>query len=261
MLKKVFALTGALLVLVTILSGCAHKRFRAEVPEAESAAAADPAKTGTITAELGGRAYDCSYDISYVSDFSGKTYDRFRTGERGRIVIDPETGEVIRFYGITPFEPIDGAAELTDTELVSAVREHVSSLVDTEKYGESLVTRYSQNGKETSSIVVKLFQKDVKELNNSVSVTVNAEGEIEDYSRIDGWTGGAAPIEISNEERDALIRSAVEKKITDGKLREVKIKTELLTLYKGEPALLYWVTAIDDKGFDHGLIPVVIFGR
>ena len=260
MLKKVFALTGALLVLVTILSGCAHKRFRAEVPEGESAAAADPAKAGTITAELGGRAYDCSYDISCVSDFSGKTYDRFRTGERGRIVIDPETGEVIRFFGITPFEPIDGAAELTDTELVSAVRERISSLVDTEKYGESNVTRYSQNGKETSSIVVKLFQKDVKELNNSVSVTVNAEGEIEDYSRIDGWTGGAAPIEISNEERDALIRSAVEKKIV-GKLGEVKIQTELLTLYKGESALLYLVTAIDDKGFDHGLIPVVIFGR
>ncbi|MBR3486376.1 MAG: hypothetical protein IKH31_02215 [Clostridia bacterium] len=260
MLKKVFALTGALLVLVTILSGCAHKRFRAEVPEGESAAAADPAKAGTITAELGGRAYDCSYDISYVSDFSGKTYDRFRTGERGRIVIDPETGEVIRFFGITPFEPIDGAAELTDTELVSAVRERISSLVDTEKYGESNVTRYSQNGKETSSIVVKLFQKDVKELNNSVSVTVNAEGEIEDYSRIDGWTGGTAPIEISNEERDALIRSAVEKKIV-GKLGEVKIQTELLTLYKGESALLYLVTAIDDKGFDHGLFPVVIFGR
>ena len=260
MLKKVFALTGALLVLVTILSGCAHKRFRAEVPEGESAAAADPAKAGTITAELGGRAYDCSYDISYVSDFSGKTYDRFRTGERGRIVIDPETGEVIRFFGITPFEPIDGAAELTDTELVSAVRERISSLVDTEKYGESNVTRYSQNGKETSSIVVKLFQKDVKELNNSVSVTVNAEGEIEDYSRIDGWTGGTAPIEISNEERDALIRSAVEKKIV-GKLGEVKIQTELLTLYKGESALLYLVTAIDDKGFDHGRFPVVIFGR
>lgn len=260
MLKKVFALTGALLVLVTILSGCAHKRFRAEVPEAESAAAADPAKAGTITAELNSNTYDCSYDISYVSDFSGKTYDRFRTGERGRIVIDPETGEVIRFYGITPFEPIDGAAELTDTELVSEVRERVSSLVDTEKYGESLVTRYSQNGKETSSIVVKLFQKDVKELNNSVSVTVNAEGEIEDYSRIDGWTGGAAPIEISNEERDALIRSAVEKKIA-GKLGEVKIQTELLTLYKGEPALLYRVEAMDDKGFSHGLFPVVIFGK
>lgn len=261
MLKKVFALTGALLVLVTILSGCAHKRFRAEVPEGESAAEADPAKAGTITAELGGRAYECTYDTSYPSYSTGKSFDRYRTGERGRIVIDPETGEVIRFFGMTPFEPIDGAAEMTDPELVSAVRERISSLVDTEKYSESNVTRYSQNGKETSSIVVKLFQKDVKELNNSVSVTVNAEGEIEDYSRIDGWTGGAAPIEISNEERDALIRSAVEKKITDGKLGEVKIKTELLTLYKGEPALLYWVAAIDDKGFDHGLFPVVIFGR
>ena len=252
----IFLLTVFLIIAST---GCARSAFTAEIIASESNEFTAE-KTDGKSIELGGNAYDCSYDISYVSDFSGKTYDRFRTGERGRIVIDPETGEVIRFYGIAPFEPIDGAAELTDTELVSEVRERVSSLVDTEKYGESLVTRYSQNGKETSSIVVKLFQKDVKELNNSVSVTVNAEGEIEDYSRIDGWPEGSEPIEISEEERDALIRSAVAEKI-DGKLGEIRLDSELLTIYKGKPALLYWVEAMDDKGFSHGLFPVVIFGK
>ena len=245
----IFLLTVFLIIAST---GCARSAFTAESIASESNEFTAE-KTDGKSIELGGNAYDCSYDVSYVSDFSGKTYDRFRTGERGRIVIDPETGEVIRFYGIAPFEPIVRAAELDDDELVSAVRERVSSLVDTEKYGESLVTRYSQNGKETSSIVVNLFQKDVKELNNS-------EGEIEDYSRIDGWAEGSEPIEISEEERDALIRIAVAKQI-DGKLGEIRLDSELLTIYKGKPALLYRVEAMDDKGFSHGLFPVVIFGK
>lgn len=260
MLRKTLAFALALLMLAAIVSGCAQRRFRAEIPDGESGMAADPAKAGTITAEICGQTYECAYDTSFPSDTTGALCDRYTTGERGRIVIDPETGEVIRFYGITPFEPIDCAAEITDEELISAVRERISSLVDTAKYGESLVTRYPQSESEVN-IVVKLYQKDARELNNSVSVTIGPEGDIEDYSRIDGWKDGAAPIDISDEERDALIRSAVEKKITDGKLGEVKLKNELLTLYKGEPALLYWVAAINDRGFDHGLFPVVIYGK
>ena len=56
------------------------------------------------------------------------------------------------------------------------------------------------------------------------------------------------------------VRSAVAEKI-DGKLGEIRLDSELLTIYKGKPAILYRVEAMDDKGFSHGLFPVVIFGK
>lgn len=257
MKTKAFAFALALLTALMLLAGCSEKGLSARIVSNEPEKTEDPAKAGEKTIRIGENEFVCTYELSFVSDFTGRTQDRYVTEEGGKIVTDSETGEVLRFYGFMPLEPIANFGELTDKEIVEAVKALVAPLTGTDKYNESSVDRSETNGV-LMSAAVKLFQKDGVALNNSVAVEIDVKGKITSYSKAEGFPDGTKIIRISDKEREKLLRSAIEPAMKDAELGEIGIEVEVMTIYHGEPALVYYIDVKDTQGRSYGTVPVVI---
>ena len=248
-----------MILFLTVLTGCVRAVFAAEIIETDEITGTDPTKPDSIDVFINGHKYPCSYDISYTSVFTGAVADRYRTGERGRIVLDPEKNEIIRFYGIEPFSSDENFGKLSDNELAEEVKTRLVQITDLSIYNAFSVERFSADGKNTSAVSVKLYQENGLELNNSVAVNIDQYGMIDDYLKISGCPEGTVRPRISEDDAYVLICEAVSGKYGEDDLGEIRIKSEALTLYNGSPALLFYVEAADAKGFSIGLVPVVIF--
>ncbi len=238
-----------------ISAGCIRKVYAGEVLQDDNEPFYDPDKAGEKTITVNGINYDCKYDISYTSIYNGRTADRFRTGERGRIIIDSESGKVIGFYNIMPFERFECAMEMNDEELINAVRELLSVITDVSVYNKAEVT--IRNNK-TGRIAVKLYQHDELELNNSITVAINKNGEIDDYSFIDGCPEGTKVPKISDKDIDLFIRTAIKENMSLSDPGEIRMNRKVLTVYNGRPALIITVEVCDKAGFSYGLLPILI---
>ncbi|MBQ2111219.1 MAG: hypothetical protein II191_05675 [Clostridia bacterium] len=258
---KDVSLLIALICVITFLvtaTGCIRTAFAATVVEENSQMISDLTKDD-IDVVINGEVFHCTYDVSYTSAFTGSRRDRYITGERGRIAIDPETGEVLRFFGFAPFDRIENINSRSDEELIGEVKARICELTELSSYNCQSVERFPDNGDKINYCQIKLFQQEGMELNNSVNVRLNSEGEIESYLKIAGCPEGTAFPEIADEELIALAHEAVMDKLGTDDVGKITINSKLLTHYGGRPALLLYVKAEDKQGFSIGIVPVVIF--
>lgn len=260
-MKKTGLLIFVLFLLVSAaFSGCMGRVYTGVVLKNETELQKDPSVPESKMILLGETMYDCRYDTGLRSDFTGKTAYRYRTGDRGRIVIDPETEEVIRFYGMTPLKCIDGAAELSDEELLKAVSNRLACVTDMSAYNTHSIEKNSMDGKNVTSIIVGFYEeKDGLRHNNFVMTVLDGEGNIENYMKIAACPEGTPIPEVSDEERDRIILRAIKKELSLDDPGSIEIQDERLTLYNGKPALLFVVNVHDRQGFGYGTLTVVVY--
>lgn len=253
--KRTIRLIALLLLAVSVFasSGCAGKTYAGTINPEEGERFVDEAKAGNRIIEINGRQYEGSYLASYKDVFSGRMRDQYSLGLAMSAEVDSVSGTVKLFYGVKPFDPIDGAAEMGEEELVSAVKEKLSPLTDASVYNEYKVERNPSTG----SILIELFKKEEIELNESVSVILDGEGNICHFRIIEGCPEGTAMPKVGDEEIDAIIREKIKERfgLDDG---VYELQRKALTVYNGRPALLITVSVSDENGIKYGLLPILI---
>lgn len=250
-------LCTALAFVFTAFIGCSRCAFLAEeLVLEEPVVTSDPAKAGEKSIAIGGSSFLCTYDGS------NRVSDYYRTGENGFIIVDPETGEIYGFADVSPFERIEGAASLADDALISAVKERIAPLANTQRYNETKIDRHAGKGEEGSEMVVELHRSiDGIETFDTVIVRLSASGDIIRFSKAEGFPDDLEALSIPDNERDRLIKQIIEAKLGGREPGEAVISEGKLTMHKGKPAMIYYVTLAENSGEYLDTVPIVIFRK
>ena len=184
--------------------------------------------------------------------------DTYITDEGGELTVDSETGRICIFADISPFERIEGPTELTDDELIEAVKERIAPIANTERYNEITVERDCGNGTDRTDIIVE-FHRTVEgiETLDRVIVRLYIFGDIIRFSGADDRFAELELPRVSEAQRDKLVREVVEKKLEGAEPGEIKITHSYLSFYKGRSALICYACFSDGEGtFDVATVAI-----
>lgn len=168
-----------------------------------------------------------------------------------------EDGSLMSFFKIRPFEAIGNIGNLTEEELRVTVENLLGDFADCSVYNTFELRSSSASWEYTLNWSVT---RDAP-CNIALGITIDSEGFIDSFSKIELCPEDFSKPFISDRKRDRLIMQALEddyaQRGTGLCPERFEIFSELLTCYEGEKAIYYWVTVIDDQGFRE-MRPVLI---
>lgn len=242
---KKTALLFALLLLAGIIAGCRLTSYASKVlPEEDETYTRSGAEDKNY--EINGQTYACIYDHSVRNVFTGREEDHYSIGNTASAVFDAETGELMEFMGIAPFAAIENIEALSDDQIKAAVEERIGDIADLSQYNACSVNRDNTLGTLMSVSVKWYLERDI-EIARSLTVILSGHGDLYVLRKTDACPKGNKSIDIDDETRFGLIKSAVEAE-SGLAVKDAEVKSAVLTVCEGKPALL--ISA--DVSFENG---------
>ena len=245
-------LAGALLL--SSLAGCAVSGYAYEIAESDGMTDSGLSeKAGEITSiKINGRDFDVSYDSSKESVFNGERLDVYNVGQNGKIIVN-ENGQIRLISGFSPFPGIGDVASLSEDEIKTRIENAIGQSADFSRFNK-FSTSVSEDG---SATLVWGLERGILR-NVRIEVTVGSDGEITYFSSTDACPEDLQTLSIGNDERDEYLMKCLTEKYGSVSFAKINIVSEVLTLYKSKPAILYVVTGTDSQGFAGYTEPIVI---
>lgn len=214
--------------------------------------------------KIGNNQYSICMKDTIQSEFGKKTsYDRFEVestgldanGCKGSITVDPTTNEIMSFHNITPFPDIPDIRRMSDDEIKKAAEEILGEILPVSKYNDFYLTRPAS---EVSPYHLVWRVKKQMYCDTMCEVYIDKNGAIWSFARHENCPDDLEEFPISKEERDSLLRGQIAQYLKENKVSHegfsYSIKSELLSLYKGKPAVIYTVSIVDADGFAHCIL-------
>lgn len=231
-MKKTMILAITIASLATFLfGGCTKTAYAAEVVQEEerlTSGREDPLKE----IEIGEKVYALNYTESYLSQLTGKAIDSYAS-ENGEVRVSD--GIVVYFSGITPYATLKQTA-FSSKETVRSAVESVVPEIDFSVYDSFEFT-------DTDAVCSAIWS--VSGINRSITFLFDKDGKIISMSRTEAEPQGK--LNLSAEEKNKLIRSALQEQgIHWNETTKFEIVSETASLYRGEDALLIFLSLSDD---------------
>ena len=243
-LKKI--IIAALLLCVCLLVSCGSA-YRCRVMLSDAEASLDAPRSPYTEITVGEKTYALSWQRAHENRLTGGTVDSYTITDAEEpdaypidayIKIHRESGEILSFYGITPYD----AVESVTADAVRALLAQFATDVKWEAYTD--VSEMQTVSGHTR------FRFEMPMYNASIEVELDENGKICYLSK-----NIAIPereLSISEEEETALIEKALKKEALLQKGMTVKLHAKQYSLCEGADGILYTVSLIDQEGFHIG---------
>ena len=204
---------------------------------------------------IAGRSYDVDYQYSCVVE-NGKTTHIYSvlTGsddDRPTIVLR-EDGTLHSFWNIYPFERIYDHTSLSKEQLREQVEDRLEGIVDFSVYN-----RYEVKGSELTWYVQR-----EERCNIYLTIKIDEYGRICSFSRQDNCADDFTKPFLSDQQRDQMLKFALEKHHAAGKMDidpdNIEILSQILTRRDDCNAICYTVIAIDADGWREAFVVVIV---
>ena len=249
-----FVLTVIIFFAAT-LSGCATKAYAAEIYSNTDVATAEKCEVPEVIV-INGIAYRTVGEGTAFSELTGAAYSRFDVAsaygsEQKHIIdLDSATKSIICFSGIAPFEPIKNIKNMTDEEIKTETEKRLSGLTDFLRYDSFELTAVKYDGINVNGYSLVWQEKKDLPRNNRIMALIDTDGLIHYYKKTVACPESLTAPEITEKEAESLLLKTAQRNSTlKNPISSVKIKNKMLSLYKGESAIIYTVDVTDKEGF------------
>ncbi len=206
----------------------------------------------TFTVQLSSKAESVDtherYDVYAVVDASDTPVNK-------TIRVHTETGKMVGFYGIRPYDKIENIENLSDEELKTIVEQTMGDAVDFSAYNTFRVMRpVSPSGQYCLCWQVKeeIF-RDIR-----VDIHITSDGHIQSFSQTNNCPDDLTVPFLPIEERTRLIEDTLCEHLEIKSIKGIRYKIlyETLSYYQGKDAILYQIEVVKD-GFSQ-IVSLVI---
>ncbi len=263
MKNNLFCVILAVLLCINF-SGCAISTYACDIIDTaspENNFYNDNGKLNSIT--INGNIYTVNYVKSTISELTNNQIDRYSVieGAGSELIYNPtidlngDNGNLMFFAGITPYPAIENIKNLSDTEIEKAVKKLLSDTIAFSKYNDFSLLHSDLTGEYTLTWQVK--HETVCNIN--IKIVINSQGYIYLFNKIDSCREDFKETFLNNTKRDEILNSKLHEKLKIESKDNIKfyIESELLSLYKGEDAVIYTVKVTDDEGFSQLFVLVI----
>lgn len=196
------------------------------------------------------KTFGLQYSESNISELTGNTIDEYKviSGDMSDshihvVRLDRNTGEMVFFMGITPYDEIANISELNEIQLKNVVEDLLKEEYDFSIYDEYVESRAVIDNQYT-------LRWSMSTQNVSLAVYVSKDGTITCISKTDAYSNAVMTMSIDDDERDSLIiNKLIDENIIESKDIDLDILSARQSLYQGKDAMIYVVKLTDPQGY------------
>ena len=238
----------AICIALLNFSGCSVKAYAPEIYESDSEISEFPAgEEPRSSVVVFGQKYDIAFSSYKISSYTNERIEKYHLidNERGSISFDKD-GDIVKLSFLGRIS--NDAFDLESTEDIrKSIEAELDELADFSVYNDFSLTTWAIDG------TLDMKWQVVRDLpcNISVHLVVKKGGEIVTFLKTNACPEHLTKQFISDQVRDELLLQESNSRHTDCSIESISIESEILSLYKGENALLCTVKSVDKDGWSY----------
>lgn len=249
--KKIIITALISLMILSSFCSCGMKAYACEIVTNSSEINTTVIEGKTDNIIINEVPFRLEYKETYKSELTGKMIDKYNivsdklsVTDIHNVRIERESGNLIYFMGITPYDVIGNIENMSEYDLKKAVEKILCKDYDFSNYND-----YSCN---VDAIGCEYTLKwSVENQNISLTVYIKNDGSIYGISLTNAGSSSDKMLSISKEERNLMILNTLkkEKLIKTKNNINIDILSSKQSLYNGKDAIIYTVQTTDKGGF------------
>lgn len=249
--QKIIITALILLMILSSFCSCGMKAYACEIVKNSSEISTTVIEGKINNIIINEIPFKLEYKETYISELTGKMIDKyniisgkFSDTDIHNVRIERESGNLIYFIGITPYDIIGDIKNMSEYDLKKAVEKILGK-----DYDFSIYNDYSCN---IDAIGCEYTLKwSVVNQNVSLTVYIKNDGSIYGISLTNAGSNSDKMLNISKEERNLMILNILKKEnlINTKNNINIEILSSKQSLYNGKDAIIYTVQTTDKDGF------------
>ncbi len=235
-------------------SGCAAQAYTAEIYESDVEINQFPVGVELKSSVcIFGHDYDIDWFYSKISTHTNERIDKYHVvGEEKSTVAFDKNGDIVEFSLLGHISSYIFAFD-SMYSLQMALEAELGDLADFSVYNDFSVEAQNDDG------LIFITWQVVRDLPCDICVhlVVEIDGTIVSFSKTNACPDHLTKRFVTEKERDELLFKELRNKHSERNIESISIESEMLSLYKGEDALIYTVKSVDQDGFSYLDIVVI----